>query len=491
MGNTKKKTSGKDLGMKIFLIAVIAIVVLALGANLLSSSGLLLHTFNPVTSENFTINGAMMNYFYKTTYYNFVRQMGNSLSYFGLDTSIPLKNQDYVDGTQTWHDYFLSSTTQQAKELLVLAEAAKAAGLELTEEEIAAIDESIASLEETAASYNYPTAASFIAAQYGPGVKVKDIRAAMQLSTLAGKYSAKISDEITITDDEINTYFEENRETYTMVDLRQFTFAASEVELAEATDEEKEEIKASLKAKADALAACKSVDEYEAYLTEYMKGAVVDGIEVTEQNIADNIESTKYTGYTSRDTDQGKWAFEEGRKVGDTFIAENESTLAYTVYMIERTEYRDETTARNVRHILFLSEQHTDAEGAKAKAEEILAEYEAGEKTEDAFAALANKYSEDTGSNTNGGLYENVSVGDMVEEFDAWLFDDARQVGDVEIVETADYGAHIMYYVGEGEPEWKLSVESALTGEKYTAAYEAVAATIEVAQNDFALKLVG
>ena len=220
MGNTKKKTSGKDLGMKIFLIAVIAIVVLALGTSLINNSGLLLHTFNPVTSENFTINGAMMNYFYKTTYYNFVSQMGDYLSYFGLDTSIPLKNQDYLDGTQTWHDYFLSSTTEQAKELLVLAEAAKAAGLELTEEDITAIDESIASLEETAVAYGYTTAASFISAQYGAGVKVKDIRSAMELSTLAGKYSTKISDEITITEDEINTYFEENRETYTMVDLR-------------------------------------------------------------------------------------------------------------------------------------------------------------------------------------------------------------------------------------------------------------------------------
>ena len=260
---------------------------------------------------------------------------------------------------------------------------------------------------------------------------------------------------------------------------------------AEATDEEKEAIDASLKEKADALAACTSVEEYEAYLTEYMKSTTADGVEITEENIASNLASTEYAGYTSRDTDQGKWAFEEGRKVGDTFIVADESTLAYTVYIVERTEYRDETATRNIRHILFLSSQHTDAAGALVEAEKILAEYEAGEKTEDAFAALANKYSEDTGSNTNGGLYENVYAGDMVEEFDAWLFDDARQVGDVEIVETADYGAHIMYYVGEGEPQWKLSVESALTSEKYTAAYEAVAATIEVAQNDFALKLVG
>ena len=103
---------------------------------------------------------------------------------------------------------------------------------------------------------------------------------------------------------------------------------------------------------------------------------------------------------------------------------------------------------------------------------------------------LADEYTEDTGSASNGGLYENVMSGEMVEEFDAWLYDDARKAGDVEIVETADYGAHIMYYVGEGQPEWEVNVRSAITSEKYNSAYEALEAATEIKENAGALKRV-
>ena len=45
---------------------------------------------------------------------------------------------------------------------------------------------------------------------------------------------------------------------------------------------------------------------------------------------------------------------------------------------------------------------------AKIKAEQILDDWKNGDATEDSFAELAKTYSDDTGSNTNGGLYEAV-----------------------------------------------------------------------------------
>ncbi|MBR2977814.1 MAG: peptidylprolyl isomerase, partial [Oscillospiraceae bacterium] len=50
----------------------------------------------------------------------------------------------------------------------------------------------------------------------------------------------------------------------------------------------------------------------------------------------------------------------------------------------------------------------------------------------------------------NGGLYENVTKGQMVRSFNDWCFDAARKPGDTGIVET-EYGYHVMYFVGEGE----------------------------------------
>ena len=83
----------------------------------------------------------------------------------------------------------------------------------------------------------------------------------------------------------------------------------------------------------------------------------------------------------------------------------------------------------------------------EAKANEIYEAYLAGDLTEESFAALANEHSADSGSNTNGGLYTGVMQGDMVAEFDAWCFDESRQVGDTAVVRT-DLGFHVMYFSG-------------------------------------------
>ncbi|MBR7184423.1 MAG: peptidylprolyl isomerase [Clostridia bacterium] len=492
MGNTKKKTTRKDLGLKIFLALTAVLLAVVLLGSLIGSTGILLRMSSPLSSANYSFDGAMLSYIYRTSYMNMLNQLGEYASYIGLDSTKSLKSQMSMDGEQTWHEYFLSAAVEQAKEILVLAEAAKAAGMELTDEDKATVDANFTALEEAAVQYNYPSVSSFIAAQYGSGIKVNDIRKAIELSLLASKYSQQITEGIEVTDAEIDAHFAEHEADHTFVALRQFTFSSTGALLAEdATDEQINQAKADLKAKADALAACKTVEEFDAYLTQYWKDMTAETGEITEENIASNLEQTKYPNYSARDTEQGKWAFAEERKVGDTTIIADDEAISYTVVMLEKTKSRDEDLSRNVRHILFQSANHTDAAGAKAAAEEVLAKWEASAKDENAFAALATEYTEDTGSKENGGLYENVLPGEMVSAFDTWLFDADRKVGDVEIVESTEYGAHIMFYVGEGEPEWKISVRSDITNERYAAAYEELAANTTIKENAGALKMVG
>ena len=111
----------------------------------------------------------------------------------------------------------------------------------------------------------------------------------------------------------------------------------------------------------------------------------------------------------------------------------------------------------NVRHILIQPTQSDDGTitdeawaDAEQEANDILNEWLSGEMTEDSFSALANEHSTDPGSNTNGGLYEDVHPGQMVEAFNDWCFADGRQPGDYGIVKT-NYGYHIMFFSGVGE----------------------------------------
>ena len=130
----------------------------------------------------------------------------------------------------------------------------------------------------------------------------------------------------------------------------------------------------------------------------------------------------------------------------------------------------------DVRHILVQvtggttdeegNTTYTDEEWAECeeKAQAILDEWLAGEKTEDSFAALAMEKSEDPGSQANGGLYERVMEGQMVPSFNDWCFDASRKTGDYGLVKT-DYGYHVMYFV-DTQPQWKYYAESDWVGEE-------------------------
>ncbi len=148
----------------------------------------------------------------------------------------------------------------------------------------------------------------------------------------------------------------------------------------------------------------------------------------------------------------------------EAYFAENEETLA------ESGITKDAGYYGNVRHILIMPEGgETDEEGqtvytqeqwdaCKEEAQKILDQWLEGDANEETFAQLANQYSEDTGSNTAGGLYTGVTEGQMVEEFDYWLFYEEHEYGDYGLIKTT-YGYHIMFFVGLDEI-WQVETEN-------------------------------
>lgn len=113
-----------------------------------------------------------------------------------------------------------------------------------------------------------------------------------------------------------------------------------------------------------------------------------------------------------------------------------------------------------MRHILIMAEAdetgaYTDEaiSAAHEKAEQLYEEWSAGEKTEASFASLADTYSDDGGSVGNGGLYEDIYDGQMVEGINEWLFDTGRAIGDTAVIDNngSYVGTHIVYFVGYGD----------------------------------------
>lgn len=170
-----------------------------------------------------------------------------------------------------------------------------------------------------------------------------------------------------------------------------------------------------------------------------------------------------------------QWLFDPARKEGDK-TAITSSGKATILYFINRQ--LDETSTYTTRHILIRvgmedgkSIQDSDREAAKTKAENILKEYRDGEQTEEAFAALAEKYSDDGGSKLNGGLYENTPRGRFVKSYEEWALDPARKAGDVDLVyeENASYsGYHIIYFKSLGDPIWKQAAKLKVGQDQFT-----------------------
>jgi peptidyl-prolyl cis-trans isomerase D len=97
-------------------------------------------------------------------------------------------------------------------------------------------------------------------------------------------------------------------------------------------------------------------------------------------------------------------------------------------YNKDKERFRIEESVK-VRHILVKDEK---------KAKEVLAKVKAGGD----FAALAKEFSEDPGSKDNGGIYPNVTRGQMVPEFEKATFGLApNQISD--LVKT-QFGYHIV-----------------------------------------------
>lgn len=147
-----------------------------------------------------------------------------------------------------------------------------------------------------------------------------------------------------------------------------------------------------------------------------------------------------------------EWLAKEDTVVGSTTVIEHKVDDKvvgyYAVYLTMKTDNNQKPS--DVRHLLVnVAETKTEEDWAAAlqTAEDLKAQWESGEKTEDSFAALVQEHTDDTGSQETGGLYENVTTGSSyVENFLSWCIDGSRKAGDVEIVKT-EYGYHIMYFV--------------------------------------------
>ena len=475
-------------------------VVLLVALILFLNSGFLYTHTTAATINGQSYSPAELNYYYANQYNAFVYQYGNYAGIFGLDTSSGLagaadQSCSMLEEGGTWKDYFLQSAYVQIEQNQALVNYAKENGITLSDEELAEIDADFADMESYAKTMGFSSADNYLEANYGNGVDSDIVLAAARESALATKAYSQYQETLSYTDEELEEEYQSFEGIYDYFDYAYYSVEATKVtvepetEGEEVTEEVTEETLAAAKETADEIMAAYQEAEGDEVLQRLSDaaGSVIAGQEAT---LSSHVAGSSLGAYK-------EWLM-GSRKAGDVTVIEDADGEGYSVVAFISRDDNHYATAQ-VRHILIKAEADADGNytdeakaAAKARAEEILAEYQSGDKTEESFAALAEKYSEDEGSNTNGGLYDAVAKGQMVEEFDAFCFAGHKK-GDTAIVygESSSYaGYHVMYYVGEGELYSDLIAENSLVSQ---AMNDWVSALVEGYEpsTGFWLRLVG
>lgn len=392
-----------------------------------------------VTMGDYTLTNGQLQVFYWMQVYDlinyYIEQYGNyAIYYLGIDLTQPLSEQIYDKETgMTWEQYFLEDAIFAWHRYQALTDEAQKAGYALPEEYQKSFAEMRTTMEASAKKEGYDSVDAMLQADLGSSVTFDDYYAYMEVYYTGNLYFNELTSKMEFSDEELEDFYKEYEKTLAQYDINKES------------------------------------------------GLLVDfhNILVKPEASKDADGKTVYTEAAweaclqKAKTIQDTW--EIGEKTKESFEAlaklkSEDKTSAENGGLYQYVGKNDWATV-DVRHILIMPEGGTkdengstiysdeEWEACRVKAQAILDQYLSGAKTEDAFGLLANEHSQDkNGKVTDGGLYADVEVGQMVDPFEDWIFDTARTPGETGLVKT-QYGYHVMYFVGRNGPvdEWLFS----------------------------------
>ena len=428
------------------------------------------------STENYSISFAELDYIFADTYnsmlYNYYSTFQDSyadyiLYYTGLDINKPLKDQTMNDGSGTFFDYYLEVSAEKANDILIFCEYAKENGLDLDDDDREYIDGLIDTYKQQTEANNCTFAEIF---EDSMGLITEEVvRSYSEKNILAGKGYNFLKETYSFTDEEVEAEFNANLKNYAYISYLVYTFQNDETAGITAED---------IKTYSEELSAVTTEEEFIAYCENYHNNVLYKDMESHPEFSKDNLLKERI-GY-SKDMDYLDKLFEG--KAGDTFVTENtgDDFTSYNVYMLVGEPSELNYSKVDVRHILFKSANYESTDACRKAAEDIYALYKQN-PTEDNFAALANKYSEDTYTDENGnqtiaeegGLIKDIGYNETVKDFENWALDPSRQVGDTDII-LSTLGYHIVYFsaVGEKQTPGHDSAKNALISQRYEKDHE-------------------
>ncbi len=479
----------KFIPLAIFLAAVIAVVATFGVRYYTVPNGKEGKYMNPAsvvaTVDGQKISIGMYDYYYASivSYY----EQYASYGYYSLDTTKDYSKQYTTDddGNKiSWQKFFETEALKEVEQITTYYSKALEEGVTLTSAQKKTIDKQISTLKDSA-SQNDVSLDQYIKANFGTYCSEDTIRIMLEQYYLSANYKGKFKCETKVTDNDVDKYYNDHKNDYKKIE---FYYIASPYDATDDNSKNEsiktaEKIMAKMKDKKSVIALVPEV--YSSYIDSQVKSSMEKDSTLTEKKAREeaiksyesNVVTTVSGSESPFDDKMNTWLFSDDTKVGSKKYYIDES--AGYIYIVLKTSKAsvEENETYTVRHILVAPEsgsnsssstsekaEYTDEQwaAAKKKADSILAKFNKTDKSEYEFAKLAEQYSTDSASTSSGsndsfgGLYESVTLGQMVPDFEKWSIDDSRKYGDTGIVKS-DYGYHIMFFINDC-PEYQSKI---------------------------------
>jgi peptidyl-prolyl cis-trans isomerase D len=240
------------------------------------------------------------------------------------------------------------------------------------------------------------------------------------------RHNSVADSQVVVTDKELRTYYEENKDNYTQEKQRRIEYITFPVEPSPQDFDQTEK---------------------------WINGIVSDFASATD-NIAfinsNSDEGFDDTWYKKEDLpeDIGIWIFETGAEVNDIFGPYFESD-AYHLAKLHASEMMPDSV--EARHILLPVNSQEELIFQQALADSLKTAIEDGSD----FAEIARVYSSDEGSAIQGGDLGWFGRGQMVKPFEDAAFN--NEINEVTIVQS-QFGIHIVQTTDRGEESRQVQV---------------------------------
>ena len=468
--NKKQSMDGKKK-KQILITCIVLLAVVIAGAviwAIVADSGATVRGTVGISSEHFEVDNAMLAYLMYENMYEKVSANPDLYAERNFDITKPLDKQIF-EGSKTWFDYFLEMGLRNTKEYLVYAEAAYSNEHGLSDLDYLRIDREIADLE-SAASAEGKSVKEYLAARYGRGVNLDDVRRAKEFYVLAENEHLSMQESFSYDQTQVEKFANNYYQLLLRTDC---IFLSVDADTESVTDESQiASLREEARKTAEGLINCTSADGFlknvKAYLDENFDSATA------EEKYARVIHNDY--SYVS-DNKISAWLFSGIRVNGDKTVIRFTDDKYTAIYVVKAAE-RDESVSRAVRDVYFDDVLHASREDTRKAAEDALASYKADGSTAEAFIALAGKLGEDRKLALKDGFRPDLRKTDGTAWAD-WVWQDGRKEGDVEIVEDEN-GVHLLRYEGNSRLSWQIDAEKYLRARDYDELYESYAKDVMI-----------